>query len=102
MNIHGVDISEAQQTAGVAAMQNGRFKAAQITQALLDAGVPEKALPSGRSGAYPHHFELCAYRAADRLIQQERKKGTIVRDGQFWQPAPVSTLESAPRRRRTP
>lgn len=104
MKIHGQEITAEQQAAGLKAMGKP-FKASDITGAMIAAGVPETVVPPGRSGRFGWHAEFCANRAADRLIQQERKKGTITREGANWsaRSIPPSDLVSPSRRpRRAP
>lgn len=63
MRVYGVEVTEDQLCAGVAAM-NGEFRMSDVLKALTAAGVP-----------YPHGV---AGRATDRLLQRERKAGRIV------------------------
>jgi hypothetical protein len=63
MKVYGVEITEEQIAAGIAAMA-GDFTILKVQIALQRAGVP-------RDGAV-------ASRAADRLLQRERKAGRIV------------------------
>jgi hypothetical protein len=63
--VHGRGITVAQREAGMAAMQ-GQFRALDVRAALARAGVEDE----------PGQFHT-AERAADRLMQAERKRGTI-------------------------
>lgn len=62
MTVYGVEVTDEQQAAGVAAM-SGSFTMMDVLGALAQAGVP------ARRGV--------AARAADRLLQRERKAGRI-------------------------
>lgn len=64
--VKGVAITAEQRDAGVAAMK-GRFTKNEVRHALILAGVPV---------SMPHETWL-ADRAADRLMQAERKAGRI-------------------------
>lgn len=103
MNVYGFEITAEQLAAGLAAMK-GNFKAAQVTDRLMEVGVPEKVIPKGKSERFFSHQEYFANRVADRLIQKERKAGTIVRQGAFWvaieqptQKSPKLARSSTPR-----
>jgi hypothetical protein len=63
MRVYGVEVTEDQLRAGVAAMI-GEFRMSDVLNALTAAGV---SYPRGVAG-----------RAADRLLQRERKAGRIV------------------------
>lgn len=65
MNIQGIEITEEQQAAGIAAMV-GQFAASDVRAALAKAGVT-----GGKPGDY------LVERVADRLMQRERKRGVI-------------------------
>lgn len=77
MNVLGHSITAAQQDDCLGAMK-GQFRKADVEAAALAAGVPEFA-NVGRVRP-----ERLANRVADRLLQQQRKAGNIVRAGQFW------------------
>lgn len=62
MNVFGVAITDDQQAAALAAMQ-GEFKMMNVVSALVRAGVDVHGPVAGR--------------AADRLLQRERKAGRI-------------------------
>jgi len=62
VNVKGVKITEQQLAAARAAM-SGAFRMVDVTHALVRAGVP--------------NFHYTADRAADRLLQLERRAGRI-------------------------
>jgi hypothetical protein len=62
MKVYGIEITTAQRDAGRAAMR-GEFRMTQVVDALMCAGVPDG--------------NFVAARAADRLLQSERKAGRI-------------------------
>lgn len=72
MQIKGVDITEAQSQAILASMQT-RFRASDVIAAAEAAGVEKGEI---------------AMRAADRLIQKQRKakKIRLVGSGPYWDP----------------
>lgn len=61
MKVYGTEISAAQISCALAAM-SGTFTMKDVERALIHAGVPEPD---------------CSTRAADRLLQRERKAGRI-------------------------
>lgn len=69
MIIHGNTITEEQERAALARMSSA-FVFSDIEKAFIEAGVPELQ----RVGVSNKHI---AGRAADRLIQRERKAGNI-------------------------
>jgi zona occludens toxin (predicted ATPase) len=66
MQIHDTVITQAQLDACIARMQSEPFKAADITNVAIQAGVPRF-----------EGYEFIAHRVADRLIQKHRKLGKI-------------------------
>ncbi len=88
ITVHGVPITEAQCGAMLTRMQAGFFKASDIVQAAIDAGVPN--VPQNRNGLMRASWDTPAYRAADNLIQKQRKLGAIrsVKNGSAWEPTP--------------
>lgn len=78
MNVHGVDITDAQIIACMAAMK-GSFTAGDVEKAAIAAGVPAQAVPPGRYSAEP-----VAMRLVDRLLQQERRRGRIAFKAGRW------------------
>lgn len=73
--VSGIGITVAQRDAGLAAMR-GQFRAIDIAGALLRAGVPQK---NDEYTSYPRPLSMdwIPERAADRLLQAERKAGRI-------------------------
>ena len=73
MKVHDFAISPAVEQACVARMQRGAlFSAADLMELARRYGVPQS------------NFRPVAYRFADRLIQRERRAGTIKRVGMRW------------------
>lgn len=68
MKVYGVEITPAQINTAVSRMKDGPFVAAWIEDELKLYGVPDHV----------------AYRAADRIIQRERKAGHIMFNGGVW------------------
>lgn len=81
MNVHGIEISDLQITACLAAMK-GSFVAGDITKVAIAHGVPEMVIPPGR-----FFRELVANRVADRLLQQQKRLGRIEFKGGKWSTA---------------
>lgn len=84
LTVVGIEITEAQMTAAHQVMM-GTWHKDDVERALIAAGVPKK---SGKS--FPRHFGPMypvAMRAADRILQYERKAGRIapIRDKRgYW------------------
>lgn len=77
MKVYGVEITEKQQHAALVVMRRHRiFIAKQVQEALIVAGVPKTS-----------HRNSIAIRAADKLIQRERKAGWIIYHRGLWYPA---------------
>ena len=72
MVVNGVAITPEQIEAGKARMTQGPFTYLEIQRALMNAGVPEA--------------DSVAYRAADRLMQLQRKAGLIEFRAKVWSP----------------
>lgn len=72
MIVNGVAITAEQIEAGKARMTQGPFTYFDIQSALCKAGVPEA--------------DSVAYRAADRLMQIQRKAGLIKFKSKVWTP----------------
>jgi len=70
MKVQGYEVTPEIENACLSAMQ-GEFRALQIAQAAIRAGVPD------RGSSIPD-------RVADRLLQRERKAGRIKRVGNRW------------------
>lgn len=72
MNVNEIEITEAQILAMLGVMAGSRFRASDIVAAGEAAGVEKGSV---------------AVRAADRLIQRQRKKGAIriIESGPYWQ-----------------
>jgi hypothetical protein len=70
MNVKGVEIT-AEQVAAMSAAMTEQFRSADIIAAAEEAGVPKGEI---------------AMRAADRIVQQQRKAGKIqiVKSGPYW------------------
>jgi len=66
MNVNGIEITQAQIDGAIAFMRKGPFKAADLVKEMERLGVPAE--------------KDAAYRGADRLIQQQRKRGNITVD----------------------
>ena len=80
MTVFGYQVTEAQEKACVDRMHRGdSFSSADIEDSAQVAGVP-------RAGG-PFKSDPVRMRLADRLIQRERKAGTIKRVGNRWIPA---------------
>lgn len=77
MIVHGISVCDAQLGAALDRMKAGAFTLGDLVDCLVSAGVPLKS-----------HVGFLARdvagRAADRLIQRERKAGRIVLDGRQW------------------
>lgn len=85
MIIHGNTITEEQERAALARMTSS-FLFSDIEKALIAAGVPEMQ----RVGVSNKHI---AGRAADRLIQRERKEGRIKLGPKAqWHPVPPAEV----------
>ncbi|WP_338924515.1 hypothetical protein V0M98_33410 (plasmid) [Pseudomonas silesiensis] len=71
MKVKGIEVTDAQISAMIDAMAS-HFRASDVEAAAIKAGVPDA--------------DMIALRAADRLIQQRRKKGLIkiVGKGPYW------------------
>jgi hypothetical protein len=67
MTVYDYALTDAQLEAGRARMKKATFTAANLSQALVDAGVPHTV----------RSYYGVAARAADRLIQHHRKWGDI-------------------------
>lgn len=79
MKVFGIEITEAQQQAAIDRMrliagERGVFESHHVEQGLTESGVPRWAGPS----------DPVAMRAADRIIQRERKAGRIKWAGIGW------------------
>lgn len=70
MNVKGIEITE-EQVAAMSVVMTERFRSADLIAAAEHAGVPKGEI---------------AMRAADRLIQQQRKAGKIqiIKSGPYW------------------
>lgn len=77
MIVRSVTITPEQIAAATARMASGPFVLLNITRSLIDAGVPEA------NGV--------AYRAADRLIQAQRKAGLVEYKLKEWTPCQPKT-----------
>jgi hypothetical protein len=78
MKVYDHEVTESQYAAAVERMQRpGKFKAADVYAALLDAGLPRWINRNG----YTYHL---ANRVADRMIQDHRKRGKIERHDGGW------------------
>lgn len=77
MIVRSVTITPEQIAAAKARMAKGPFVLLNITRSLIDAGVPEE------NGV--------AYRAADRLIQVQRKAGLVEFKLKEWAPCQPKT-----------
>lgn len=76
MIVNGVEITEKQIEAGKARMMTGgAFTFFDIQCALRNAGVPDE--------------NSVAYRAADRLVQKQRKAGLVKFEKKVWTPCSV-------------
>lgn len=72
--VHGHTISTEVQAALIAKMKAGPFKASDLEAEAGRLGVPN----------YSDHKEPVAMRAADRIIQKERKAGNIELRRPLW------------------
>ena len=79
MNVYGIKITKEQIHAGLLAIR-GEFASNDIERALADAGVPR----SIKNTYAPYIDNQVLHRAADRLLQRERKKGRIAFAGGVW------------------
>ncbi len=84
ITVQGRLITDAQCEAMLARMKAGPFRASDIEKAALEAGVPARAPDFRYNGGTAH-------RAADNLIQRERKAQRIrlVKNGPMWEPVPA-------------
>jgi hypothetical protein len=71
--VYGVLITQDAINAAIVRMQEKPFTATMITTTLKNNGIEQRK-----------RFEDVAYRAADRVIQQQRKAGNIAYDGKVW------------------
>lgn len=70
MKVCGHEVSEQHHAAAIERMQRGEFKAADIAQAMCDAGLPKHVTANG-------FVCYLSNRVADRIIQQQKKLGRI-------------------------
>jgi hypothetical protein len=76
VRVYGVEIPQSAIDAAVVRMREGRpFTATLIESVLRSNGVPNV----GRD-----YYGCVSYRAADRIIQQQRRMGNIKYDGKVW------------------
>jgi len=73
--VHGYTVTEEIQAQLVAKMKAGPFKASDIVAEACRLGLPR---------SYSTHHEPVAMRAADRIIQRERKAGNIELHRPVW------------------
>lgn len=77
MKVYGYDVTQEQIKAGLAAMA-GQFRMTEVVGAMMRAGVPDRGAIAGR--------------AADRLLQKERKAGRIrAVNNKLWEAIPETT-----------
>lgn len=78
MRIYGVEIPQIIQDAVIKNMK-GQFVARELEGIVIQMGLP-KYVNQGRYG----HKVYFASRVVDRLLQQERKKGSIRWEKTYW------------------
>ena len=79
MTVYGHEVTEEQEQAMLSVMQNDKWNMYDVEVAARKAGVPDSIRPPSQSTKYP------AMRAADRMLQRERKAGNIRYTGTHWE-----------------
>ena len=78
MTVYGHEVTEEQEQAMLSVMQNDKWNMYDVEVAARRAGVPD-SIGDTHAKRYPAH------RAADRMLQRERKAGNIRYTGTHWE-----------------
>ena len=88
MTVYGHEVTEEQEQAMLSVMQNDKWHMVDVEVAARRAGVPNSIKGSWYSillSGDTHVKRYPANRAADRMLQRERKAGNIRYTGTHWE-----------------